>query len=337
MQLPPAIHLSWDAEGIDILKAMWKKVALFSFALSIAAQTNPIPGGEWVLNLGPRTLMIVSLVPPVTPGDVVSGSITMPDQFQTSDGWSFSHIQGGSSTKPIVASSWKSNAISFTVRDSADASDTDTVLFTMKDPSHAQIQLEGTPMPPFELVRTDAKATVATDWDVAKTYSPDDGFSSNPEMKRIFDEDQKVRQQGTKIDWAVVGKSDAARREATRKLLNESALHSGEDYTWAAFVFQHGSTPDDYLLAHTLALVALRKGYGDAVWIATATLDRYLDSIEKPQIYGTQFHNPQGQDWTQEPYDRGLISDVLRRELGVPVQSAQEAQLKQFAAPAAAK
>ena len=315
---------------------MWKKVSLFSFALFIAAQTNAIPTGQWVLNLGPRTLMIVSLVPPVTPGDAVSGSITVPHHFQTSDGWSFSHIQGDASTKPIVASSWKGNAISFTVRNPADASDTDILLFTLKDPSHAQIQVEGIPMPPLELVRADAKATVATDWDVAKTYSPDDGFPSNPAMKRIFDEDQKVRQPGTKIDWAVVDKSDAVRREATRKLLNESALHTGEDYTWAAFVFQHGSTPDDFLMAHTLALVALRKGYGDAAWIATATLDRYLRTVQKPQIYGTQFRQPPGQDWTQEPYDRGLISDAVRRELGVPVQSAQEAQLQQFAAQSAA-
>jgi hypothetical protein len=313
---------------------MWKKVSLFSFALSIVAQTNAIPTGQWVLNLGPRTLMIVSLIPPVRPGDAVSDSITVAHRFQTSDGWSFSHIQGDASTKPIVASSWKGNAISFTVRNPANASDTDTFLFTLKDPSHAQIQREGS-MFPFELVRGDAKATVATDWDAAKTYSRDDGFPSNPEMKRIFDEDQKVRQPGTKIDWAVVDKSDAARREATRKLLNEGALHTGEDYTWAAFVFQHGSTPDDFLMAHTLAL-ALRKGYRDAAWIATATLDRYLRSIQKPQIYGTQFRQPPGQDWTQEPYDRGLISDGLRRELGVPVQSAQEAQLQQFAAQSAA-
>jgi len=101
-------------------------------------------------------------------------------------------------------------------------------------------------------------------------------------------------------------------------------------------VFQHGSTPDDFLMAHTLALVALRKGYGDAAWIATATLDRYLRTVQKPQIYGTQFRQPPGQDWTQEPYDRGLISDAVRRELGVPVQSAQEAQLQQFAAQSAA-
>src|SRR5215469_18651466 len=103
------------------IRIMWKKVSLFSFALFIAAQTNAIPTGQWVLNLGPRTLMIVSLVPPVTPGDAVSGSITVPHHFQTSDGWSFSHIQGDASTKPIVASSWKGNAISFTVRNPADA------------------------------------------------------------------------------------------------------------------------------------------------------------------------------------------------------------------------
>jgi len=75
-----------------------------------------------------------------------------------------SHIQGDASTKLIGASSWKGNAISFTIRNPADASDTDLLLFTLKDPPHAQIQREGS-MFPFELVFAGAKATIGTDWD----------------------------------------------------------------------------------------------------------------------------------------------------------------------------
>jgi hypothetical protein len=98
----------------------------------------------------------------------------------------------------------------------------------------------------------------------------------NPEMKRIFEEDQKPRQGAmTSLDWATVAKADAARREAVRKLLADGALQSGEDFNRAA-----------YLLAHTLAMVAVKKGNEDAIWIAAATLDRYLQSIEQSQIYG---------------------------------------------------
>jgi len=36
-------------------------------------------------------------------------------------------------------------------------------------------------------------------------------------------------------------------------------------------------------------LVAAAKGDQGAAWIAAATLDRYLQSVRQPQIYGTQF------------------------------------------------
>lgn len=60
------------------------------------------------------------------------------------------------------------------------------------------------------------------------------------------------------------------------------------------------------------------KGDAGAVWIAAATLDRYLQSVGKPQIYGTQFLTPAGKPPTQDPYDRALIGDALRHDLGVP-------------------
>jgi hypothetical protein len=152
-------------------------------------------------------------------------------------------------------------------------------------------------------------------------------------MQRIFEEDQKVRQPGVKIDWTAVSKADAERREATQKLLIDGKLHTGEDFERAAFLFQHGSTPNDYLLAHTLAMVAVKKGRGTALWIATATLDRYLHSMHHPQIYGTQFSwSTATAPTTQEPYDRTLISDALRRQLGVPSLAAQEDQRKQYEA-----
>src|SRR4030095_15659952 len=96
----------------------------------------------------------------------------------------------------------------------------------------------------------------------------------------------------------------------------------------------HGETPDDYLLAHTLAMIAVAKGDSGALWIGTATLDRYLQSIKRPQIYGTQFKTVADGKMTQEPYNRTLISDLLRDELGVPDLAAQQEQLKAWQAEA---
>ena len=93
-------------------------------------------------------------------------------------------------------------------------------------------------------------------------------------------------------------------------------------------MFQHGSTSDDYLLAHTLAMIAVAKGDASALWIGSASLDRYLQSIGKPQIYGTQFKRDSDANATQQPYDRDLIQNALRRQLGVPSLAAQQEQLQ---------
>ena len=307
-------------------------------AVSLAAQSVTVPAGQWVVNLGSRTLLILSLAPAATPGQVVSGSLTMPAHLNTADGRSFSQVQGPVRTHPIAASAWKGDVLSVTIRNPADASDEDTVFFNLKDATHAELRLDiPVPIPAFQLALADGKAVVADDWERAKTYSPDEGLSSNPAMKRLFDEDQKDRQAGLKTDWSVVDKSDAARREATQKLLDEGALHTGEDFTWAAFVFHHAGTPGDYLLAHTLAMIAVGKGRKDALWIASASLDRYLTSVNQPQIYGTAFYGGQDKAMTQEPYDRRLISDSLRQQLGVPVISAQQEQLKEYESQRTAK
>lgn len=158
---------------------------------------------------------------------------------------------------------------------------------------------------------------------------------SNPEMKAIFDADQSERQ-ADKVNWEALAAADKVRRARTATLLSQGALHSGDDYLEAAFVFQHGDSANDYLLAHILATVAVNKGSKNGVWIAAATLDRYLLKIGQKQILGTQYITPQFVDpkasgpWTQEPYDRVLISDALRKELEVPPQAEQAEELKKM-------
>jgi len=157
--------------------------------------------------------------------------------------------------------------------------------------------------------------------------------TSNSEMQRIFQEDQADRKApiGT-IDWKVVGARDEQRRLATRKLLADGALRTAEDFHGAAFIFQHGHQDDDFLLAHTLAMVAVAKGRKESLWIASATLDRYLNQVGKPQVYGTQFKRAQGA-WTQEPYNRDLIPDAVRVELGVKTLAEQAKQLAELPTP----
>jgi hypothetical protein len=161
-------------------------------------------------------------------------------------------------------------------------------------------------------------------------------WPSNSEMTALFKADQAARSGTGKMDWEVVAREDAARRVRTKALLDSGALNSGDDFWHAAFVFQHGGDAESYLMAHTLATVAIARGRSDATWIAAASLDRYLQKIGQKQIYGTQYSVPEGGPATQEPYDRTLISDALRKVLGVPLQADQEKRRAEFSAEAAA-
>ena len=153
-------------------------------------------------------------------------------------------------------------------------------------------------------------------------YAIDQHWPTNAEMTAIFNADQSDRS-GPAVDWSVVGPRDRARAARTKALLDIGALASADDYYHAAFVFQHGAEPDDYLLAHALAMVAAARGRADASWIAAATLDRYLQRIGQKQIFGTQFVFGKSET-TQDPYDRELLSDSIRQAVGVPPIAAQE-------------
>ncbi|KQM38917.1 hypothetical protein ASE59_10115 [Sphingomonas sp. Leaf10] len=166
--------------------------------------------------------------------------------------------------------------------------------------------------------------------------------ANNAEMAKLFAEDQAIRENvphAKMQDMAFVEKmwaDDAARRTRTRALLESGQLSTADDYYAAAFVFQHGEQPQDYLLAHSLALAAVARGKAKASWIAAATLDRYLQNIGQKQVYGTQWRWPNDALPSREPYDRQLIPDSLRTALGVPTLAKQDKNLAEMQAEQAA-
>lgn len=295
-----------------------------------SAETPIDFSGDWVLRLGTRALIVVTVKPTTTGAKGLDGWLARPTHFSSSGaGEFFSDIRGPVTRYPIVQTRVSGDCLAFTTQNPNDISDTDDFRLCLVGPGHATLGIDLPTFDPWPVTREKGPITVATDWDRPRTYILGDTDIPNAEMRRIFEADQKDRQLPFgKIDWAVVNKRDAARRKAVRQLLAEGKLHTGKDFERAAFVFQHGSTPDDYLLAHTLAMVAITRGDVEAIWISAATLDRYLHSIHQPQIYGTQFNFKPDRQVTQEPYNRHLISDALRRDLGVPSEAAQRAQEK---------
>lgn len=193
-------------------------------------------------------------------------------------------------------------------------------LLRLEAPDRALFAPDSSPgAPRLVLHRPRPSDAVATDWDDGRSYISDRApVASNSEMASIYAADQADRQAGMDTDWTVVAPRDRARRQRVRELLDQGLLASGQDYQYAAFVFQHGDEPEDYLLAHALAMAAQAKGKHDAAWIAAASLDRYLASTGKGQIFGTQFGRDAGGRTTQKPGETALLTDAIRIAVGVP-------------------
>ena len=156
--------------------------------------------------------------------------------------------------------------------------------------------------------------------------------SDNPEMAAIYAADQAVRQDfaailaGGRENALRIHAADTVRRQQVKVLLDAGALRTAADFYSAALVYQHGDTAEDYLMAHTLAVAALGEGSTESPWLAAATLDRYLQKIGQPQIYGTQTMMRRGEPPTREPFDHALIPDSIRKVLGVSTRGAEEAR-----------
>src|SRR6266404_279451 len=168
---------------------------------------------------------------------------------------------------------------------------------------------------------------------------------NNEELMKMFLDDQHVRgsEPFVKLDkdgkqlppdkkWeplseSAMEKRDAERRARVRHLLDTGNVRTGYDYWVAAMIFHHGSTPDDYLLAHVLACVGIVKGDINSRWLAAAALDRYLLETKRKQIYGTQFDGTPGAPIAND-YDKSLLNDSLRAALCViPHEQRQQAYL----------
>jgi hypothetical protein len=141
----------------------------------------------------------------------------------------------------------------------------------------------------------------------------------NEDLTRLMDEDQADRSPaaGRTIDWKIVGPRDEIRLRRAKELYTEDQLRTGKDYFNAALILQHSDAPDDYLLAHELCIVAIKKGAG-VESLAAASEDRFLMSIGRPQRFGTQYRS----DGPNAPFrlykmDSG-VTDTLRRMMNVP-------------------
>ena len=290
--------------------------AFLSLGLAAAA-VLPNPAGTWDLKVDQTTIFRFEVRD--TPHGI-EATWERPEHFQF-DGDTFSQVSGPSLRRNAKSVKVVDDDVEMSFDDPAPNSRPDVFRFHQMDANHARINYEG--MEPFELIRSDTKAPQLGSWNADRNYTRSIVRPTNAEMTAIFNADQADRR-AKNIDWSKVGPADDQRLARTKELLAEGALQSGDDFEHAAFVFQHGNKPDDFLQAHLLAMIAVARGKPGAIWIASATLDRYLRNIGRPQVLGTQYSLPKDAPVTQEPYDRTLIPDAMRKALHVPTLAEQE-------------
>jgi len=306
-------------------------LGLLALAARAADPTDPLQG-SWALQIEGRNLVVLQLE-----GEAprMKGTIQLPARMNLGlmgDGLSVSQVQMPAETRSLEeVRATPSGRIFAARRPGQEANEFGLrpdgkggVLFFLQGPG-----IESAAVP---LVRVAGGAAVAPEWDPGGNWmvrSPPP--PSNAEMAEIFRLDQADRQGNpASIDWSVIGPRDEARRKRVRELLDANQLRTGDDFHLAAFVFQHGSKSEDYLLAHILAMAAQAKGRADAGWIATATLDRYLGSIQQPQVFGTQFQVGEDGKLKLGAFNDGFLPDSVRSALGVATREQLEAQMREL-------
>lgn len=310
-------------------------LALLSFLL--AAAPAPDLTGSWDLAAGGATIFRLEIA---AAPDGASVTWIRPNTFD-SDGDSFSDVSG-----PVVSRRAReirsvNGDLEATFDDPRPGATPDVLHLHRVDAGHIDMSYKGlgTSGEPFHFARSKPHPSALGPWDSKRRYALTLVRKTNPEMTTIFkaDQDDRTLYLAGKMEGRAVWLADQKRYRRTQELLDSGQLSSAEDYNGAAFVFQHGSRPEDFLKAHLLAMVAVSRGMPSAIWIAGATLDRYLQSIGQPQVLGTQFLQVDGPAATQDPYNRGVISDAVRQALRVPPVAEQQEQLQRYRDEAAKK
>ena len=138
----------------------------------------------------------------------------------------------------------------------------------------------------------------------------------NSSIKELYENDQKDRMDSD-LKWTTIAKRDELRRERAIQLLDSNKIQTGKDYYRTAMLFQHGDKPEDYKKAIDLMEIAIEKDTTISKWLFAAATDRYLLSINKPQIYGTQYTRIDNGKWKLENYDTTAVDNKTRMEYRV--------------------
>ena len=137
---------------------------------------------------------------------------------------------------------------------------------------------------------------------LAKTPSGDFSYCADPklqkarsdELQRLLAADQSCREdmsKWSKKNFKEMIKRDMVRRKRVGEIFAEGCLRTPQDYLAAALIYQHGDVPDHYYQAYIWAARAIELGGKNAKSMVAVAIDRYLVSLGKKQLFGSQFYS----------------------------------------------
>ena len=138
------------------------------------------------------------------------------------------------------------------------------------------------------------------------------------ELKSLVDADQADRVDFDRMsikDMMKVTVRDDKRRKRVAEIFAEGCFQTAADYAAAALVFQHGNSPDHFLLTSVWAARAAALGDSSAQWLVSRGIDRYLMSTGSKQLYATQFYGDDNGCHCLWPVEE-TASDQDRAKLG---------------------
>ena len=120
------------------------------------------------------------------------------------------------------------------------------------------------------------------------------------ELLDLVTADQKEREHFEKMtrdEMIRLNEKDKIRRKRVAEIMSECGFTTAEDYAAASLIFQHGDVSDHYYLAFIWANKAVALGDPKQKSLVALTIDRYLVSIGKKQLFGSQFQASDANGW----------------------------------------
>jgi len=162
-------------------------------------------------------------------------------------------------------------------------------------------------------------------------FSAPSHAASNQRLAKLEAADQADRDPGlAKIDWNIVSKRDASRRQEVLQVLASGQIKTADDYLDAAIIFQHGDTVQDIQMAYSFASIAcqLNPTSRNAMQLKADAWDRIMIKSGKPQWYGTQFERSKTTGkLVMFPTDPDAVSDLTRKAMGLPTLAETQAMI----------